>query len=93
MLRFITSYALHLDEALQRKLGRPYNAMLAAVLVGEIVRRALEFPQKLASKKGLVGLLLSILVELALLIHQIGALDHHLARRSRSNPEEDAALH
>jgi hypothetical protein len=80
-----------LDEALQRKLGRPYNVMLAAVLVGEIGRRAMEFPEKLASKKGLMGLALSILVELALLIHQIGELDHHFARRSQSKAAQDAA--
>ncbi len=93
MLRYVTSSALRLDEALQRKLGRPYNAMLAVVLVGEILRRSLEFHKKLASTTGLVGLVLSILVEMALLIHQLGALDHHLARRIRSNSTDDVALH
>jgi hypothetical protein len=91
MLRVITSSALRVDQALQRTFGRPYNALLAVVLVSEIVHQAWEFPEKLASKPRLIGVVLSVLIELALLIHQVGALDHHLARRSHSNSGEDAA--
>jgi hypothetical protein len=93
MLRYITSSALRLDQALQRKFGRPYNALLAVVLVGEIVRQAIEFPEKLASKPRLIGVVLSFVVELALLIHQVGALHHHLARRNQPDHADDAAPH
>jgi hypothetical protein len=93
MLKFITSSALRLDEYLQEKLGRPYNVMLAVLLMGEIVRRAAEFPHKLTSKINILGIILSIIVEMALLIHQIGALDHHIARRSRSRSGDSEARH
>jgi hypothetical protein len=93
MLSYVTLSARRLDETLQRKLGRPYNVILAAALVGEIVRRAAELPHTLASKAGLIGIVLSILVEVALLIHQVGALDHHLAYRRRSDPTDKTAAH
>lgn len=78
MLRWITHGALRLDEWLQAKLGRPYHALLSVGLVVEIVRRLFELPQHLTEVHRLVPTLLVMAMEIALLIHQVGALHHHI---------------
>lgn len=78
MIRTVTHAALRLDVWLQSKLGRPYNALLGAGLVVEIVRRLAEIPKRAASLHRLVPILLLVALELALLIHQVGALSHHI---------------
>lgn len=89
MLHKITHAFRQLDKWLQDRLGRPYNALLGIGLTIEIVRRVSEAPKALASVHGLVGTLLVIFMELALLIHQIGALSHHIEGRKRGRKGGD----
>ena len=90
MLHAIAQGAHRLDLWLQDRLGRPYNALLGVGLTIEIVRRISEAPKALASVHGLIGSALVIFMEMALLIHQIGALSHHIERRRRRPKGEDA---
>jgi hypothetical protein len=97
MLHAITRGALRLDLWLQAKLGRPYHALLGVGLAIEIGRRLIEIPEHLASVHRLAGLALILLMEAALLVHQIGALSHHIggARLGRgeahAHPDADGA--
>jgi hypothetical protein len=81
MIHAITRAALRLDLWLQAKLGRPYNALLGVGLTIEIIRRLIEIPERLASAHRLAVLALTVAMELALLIHQVGALSHHITPR------------
>lgn len=89
MIHQITRGALQLDLWLQTRLGRPYNALLGIGLTIEIVRRLIEAPQRIASMHRLAGTVLVVVMELALLVHQVGALSHHTAPRPRK-PVESA---
>ncbi len=91
MIRAITGAALRLDLWLQDRLGRPYHALLGVGLIIEIVRRLIEIPERAASMHRLVPVVLLILLEAALLIHQVGALSHHVAPRPRRPPEPAAS--
>ena len=82
MIHQITRGALRLDLWLQARLGRPYNFVLGAGLAVEIGRRLVEAPHRVTSMHRLAGSILVVLLELALLIHQVGALAHHTAPRS-----------
>jgi len=83
MIHAITHAALRLDQWLQSRLGRPYNAILSIGLVIEVIHRLSEFPTKVASMPHLAGAALTLVMELALLVHQVGALSHRIdARRA-----------
>ncbi len=89
MIREITHGALKLDLWLQAKLGRPYNILLGVGLVTELVHRLADFPKKITTMPHVVGDVLVTLMEVALLIHQVGALSHHIGQRgSRSGVDE-----
>jgi hypothetical protein len=95
MLGGITEAFYRLDQRLQARLGRPYNAILVIGLVGEIGHRLSEAPKAITSMPGLIGSVLVLAMEGALLIHQIGALSHHIKRREagrrrRRAPERPA---
>jgi hypothetical protein len=81
MISLLTGGALKLDQWLQEKLGRPYNAILGVGLVIEIVRGLKELPHDMESRPRILGSALVLLMEVALLIHQVGALSHHFGRR------------
>jgi hypothetical protein len=83
MLHWITRWALRLDEWLQATLGRPYHALLGIGLTVEIVRHLFEMPKRLAEVHRLVPTLLIMAMEIALLIHQVGALHHHVPKLGR----------
>jgi hypothetical protein len=83
MIYAVTRAAQRLDLWLQDRLGRPYNALLGIGLVIEIVRRLTEAPHKVLDMHRLLGSALVIIMELALLLHQVGALSHHIERRRR----------
>lgn len=86
MIHAITRGALRLDLWLQEKIGRPYHAILGVGLVIEIVRRITEIPQRVASVQRLGAVIVLLVMESALLIHQVGALSHHIPRRT-AKPE------
>jgi len=69
-----------LDEWLQERLGRPYNLLLSIGLVGEVVERVRALPRALGSTGHEVQLIGLLLMELALLLHQVAVLSHHLEK-------------
>ena len=93
MIRRLTHAALRLDLWLQARLGRPYNALLGVGLTIELLHRLSELPQTIASRPRLAGSVLTVVMELALLIHQVGALSHHIgARRSKQAESEEQPI-
>jgi hypothetical protein len=72
--------AHRLDRWLQTRLGRPYNALLGIGLTVEIIRRLAELPHHASLAPRLAGIILLVVMNIALLIHQVGALSHHTGR-------------
>jgi hypothetical protein len=83
MIRRISAWALWLDTWLQERLGRPYNAILGVGLVIEIVRHIVLMAEHVRSADNLLHQVLPLLLETALLIHQVGALSHRFEARDR----------
>ncbi|HXQ53173.1 MAG TPA: hypothetical protein VN802_18930 [Stellaceae bacterium] len=81
MIAEILGAARRFDEAVQTRVGRPYQMVLGAGLVIEIVRRLRELGEVAHSNAGIVGIALTILLYTLLLIHQLGELHEHAARR------------
>ena len=81
MIGAVLRGAYRLDHGLQDRLGRPYNAVLAVMLVLEIVHRVMELPGRFSSPRGVVWVIAELAVEAMLLIHQLGVLSHHIERR------------
>lgn len=83
MLMALARRAHRLDLWLQAKLGRPYHVLLSVGIITEIARRVLEFPKEAKDLHRLGGVILLVLLNLALLLHQVGALTHHFQGRGR----------
>ncbi len=81
MLKPIARAALWLDNWLQSRLGRPYNALLGVGLITEVFRHIAELPAKFHLDRHLLAEAFAILFELALLVHQVGALSHRFEAR------------
>jgi hypothetical protein len=81
MIGVIANGALRLDQWLEKNLGRPYNALLGIGLMTEIVRQSIELSAKLRATDDIVRLVFPLLLESALLIHQVGALSHRFENR------------
>jgi hypothetical protein len=81
MIVMICRWAARLDEWLQNRLGRPYNFLLGVGLVTEIVQQIAGLGPRLRSAPTALQSVLLLAVECALLLHQIGALSHHVERR------------
>jgi hypothetical protein len=81
MIRGFIGIFLALDTWLQERLGRPYNILLTIGLVIEIVTRIKEAPHHLASKASIAETVLAVVLEVALLIHQIGQLSHRIGHK------------
>jgi hypothetical protein len=74
--------AVHrLDEKLNRKLGRPYHAVLSVALIQEIVHRIEEVRSLPYSIAHLGELIVPFLVGVALLIHQLGEMSIRMENR------------
>ncbi|MBS0331472.1 MAG: hypothetical protein JSS35_01770 [Proteobacteria bacterium] len=80
MIRNLAQLAWRLDEWLQEKLGRPYNALLAVGIVLGLVHQIGDLPKDLAHSNGLTTLLIAAM-DVALLINQAGQFHQHLERR------------
>jgi hypothetical protein len=91
MIRFITRLAYAIDQGLERTLGRPYNVILGVGLIVEIVRRLIELPNRMGSMPHVAGEVVLVIMATLLLIHQIGALSHHVERvgRRKESPPTD----
>jgi len=79
--------AQRLDAYLQRRLGWPYNIFLAVGLGAEVVERVRGLTHSISSIPKEVELVLILVMELALLLHQISVLSHHLDRRHGDGAE------
>lgn len=86
-VRRVAEAAWRLDDALQGRLGRPYNALLGFGLTYDIIRSAHELPEALRSVHRFALALFLMTVRAALLLHQVGALTHRFERRDRFNAE------
>lgn len=82
MLVEIAKVAAIADNWLQEKFGRPYNAVLGIGLVGDLVRQGIALSTKIGSAHDLYAQILPILLDSALLLHQVGALSHRLEDRA-----------
>jgi hypothetical protein len=81
MIGAILNAAHGLDNWLRVHLGRPYHGILAIGLVIEIGRRLREFPDIVGSAGGIVKVVIAVVFFAVLLIHQVGELGEHAARR------------
>jgi hypothetical protein len=81
MILAICRWADALDEWLQSRLGRPYNLVLGIGLVTEIIGQIGKVGSQLGSAPHLARTIVILAIEFALLLHQLGALSHHLERR------------
>lgn len=77
-------HAAHrLDNWLRRHFGRPYHAILGIGLVIEIARHVRELTEIGKTASGIIKLILAVILFTALLVHQLGELSEHAARRRR----------
>lgn len=91
MLRAVAAQAKKLDDWLQERLGRPYNTVLLVGILAEVVHRAMDLPKHAIELHSIGAIAALTLVDLALLIHQVGALSHHFERRDhRRRAAEEA---
>jgi len=74
MFSVVFRTAFRLDAWLHRRLGRGYRALLSVGLVIDIVHRILETPRHISERPRLIGVVLAVVMEVALLIHQLGEL-------------------
>ena len=72
-----------LDERLHARLGRPYGIVLTLGLMIEIAHRLLETPKRAVDAGRLAPLVLVILLNAALLLHQLGELGERFAAKSK----------
>lgn len=80
MIRNLAQLAWHLDEWLQEKLGRPYNALLGVGIVLGLVHQIGDLPKDFSLHGGF-GTLLFVAMDVALLINQAGQFHQHMERR------------
>ncbi|THD67128.1 hypothetical protein [Phenylobacterium sp.] len=80
MIRNLAQLAYRLDEWLQTKLGRPYNALLGVGLVLGLIHQFQDLPKDFARGGGVSTLLIAAM-DVALLVNQAGQFHQHLERR------------
>jgi len=80
MIRRFIRIAWRLDEWLQEKLGRPYNALLGVGIVLGLIHQFQDLPKDLAHSGGVSTLLIAVM-DVALLINQAGQFHQHMERR------------
>jgi hypothetical protein len=87
VVKFITSTAHRLDAWLHSRFGRGYRVLLTVGLIGDIGHRLMDAPRQVASHHHLIGIVLFVALDLALLIHQVGEMDERLGFRARAAKE------
>jgi hypothetical protein len=81
MLRELIKGAWHLDEWLQERLGRPYNALLGVGLVLGLIHQIQDLPKDFTLRNGGVTTVAMMAMDVALLINQAGQFHQHMERR------------
>jgi hypothetical protein len=87
MIAGLLTAASNLDGWLHKRLGRPYGVVLSVGLVIEIIRKVAETPERLTHARGLAALAALILLNAALLVHQLGELSERLGRERPATTE------
>lgn len=77
----ITGPAARLDAFLHKRLGRPYRILLTVGLITDIVHRILEAPKHVEHAHGWLAVALAVMLEVGLLIHQVGEIHERTSRR------------
>ncbi len=80
MIRNLAQLAYHLDEWLQEKLGRPYNALLGIGIVLGLIHQIGDLPKDFGAH-GSSTTLFYVAMDIALLINQAGQFHQHMERR------------
>jgi hypothetical protein len=88
MVSALLTRCTRLDNWLHEKFGRPYGVVLTVGLILEIGHRMTEAPNRLFETSHVVQLVLLILLDAALLLHQLGELGERLSRRTNHRSEE-----
>ena len=81
MIKSVTSTAYQIDKWLHTRLGRAYRVLLTVGLIADIGHRVLNAPKQIAAHHHLVGIVLAVVLELGLLIHQVAEMDERLEFR------------
>lgn len=85
MIKFITSTARRIDAWLHFRLGRSYKVLLTIGLIADIGRRVIDAPKQIASRHHVIGIALAVVLELGLLIHQVGEMDERFGFREQAD--------
>ncbi len=84
LFSFITSAASRIDGWLDERLGRPYRVLLSVGLAADIGHRIFEAPKHVQERPHLAGTIMAVLMEVAMLLHQLAEMNEHLERRTAS---------
>ncbi len=87
MIKLVTSTARRADAWLHSRFDPAYRVLLTVGLVTDIGRHIVEAPRHVASHHHLIGIALSVALELALLVHQVGEMDGRLGFRAKTTVE------
>ena len=87
MIKFVTSTALKIDQWLHSRFGHSYRTLLTVGLFADIGRRVIDAPKQVASHHHVVGIALAVVLELGLLVHQIGEMDERLGFREQATTD------
>jgi hypothetical protein len=90
MIRTLVSGAAWADDWLDRRLGRPYAIILIIGIVAEIGRRIAELLEHRPGGAGLASFAWLLVLNGALLIHQLAGL-HHIHERRLAQASRGAA--
>jgi hypothetical protein len=81
VIRELAGAAHRLDEFLRARIGRPYHVLLGVGLVVEIIKELCAHSTRSGHRREGRGAALTLLLFVALLIHQVGELHEHFERR------------
>ena len=86
MIQFITSTAYKIDQWLHTRLGRKYRVLLTIGLMADIAQRIVNMPKQVTGHHRF-GVVLAIVLELGLLIHQVAEMYERLGFREQPEPD------
>jgi hypothetical protein len=87
VVKLVTSTARRIDAWLQFRFGRSYGVLLTVGLIADIGHRLIDAPKQVASHHHVVGIGLAVVLELGLLIHQVGEMDERFGFREQAAKE------
>lgn len=88
MLRAILRSASAIDRRLHDRLGRTYGIFLSVGLIADIVHRVSDAASHVEEKHRLIGMTLAVVMEFALLLHQLSELHEWLTPHRKGDQAE-----